>query len=126
MPDRKSDGRRNNGGRREGAGRPPGPAVPSKYKMLRDLARTYTEEAFETIVTLMRETKDERLRLACANAILDRGHGKPRDHIAVEQQEVLRASYPTLEEVKADLIAHGLPIDHLLNMPKLIEPDPKR
>jgi hypothetical protein len=29
--------------------------VPTKYKMLRDLARTYTEEAFETIVTLMRD-----------------------------------------------------------------------
>ena len=126
MPNRKSDGRRNNGGRREGAGRPPGPAVPSKYKMLRDLARNYTEEAFETIVTLMRETEDEWLRLACANAILDRGHGKPRDHIAVEQQDVVRASYPTLEEVKADLIAHGLPIDHLLKMPKLIEHDRKR
>jgi len=27
MPDRKSDGRRNNGGRREGAGRPPGPGI---------------------------------------------------------------------------------------------------
>src|SRR6266516_1471889 len=76
--DPKPDGRRNNGGKREGAGRPPGPTVPSKYKILRDLACAYTEEAFETIVTLMRETKDEWLRLACANAILDRGHGKPR------------------------------------------------
>jgi hypothetical protein len=94
--------------------------------MLRDLARTYTEKAFETIVTLMRETKDERLRLACANAILDRGHGKPRDHIAVEQQDVITMQNPTLEDIKADLIAHGLPIDHLLNVPKLIEHDRKR
>jgi hypothetical protein len=92
---------------REGAGRPPGPTVPSKYKILRDLACTYTEEAFETIVTLMRETKDEWLRLDCANAILDRGHGKPREHIAVEQQDIIAMKYPTLDEIKADLIAHG-------------------
>ena len=52
-------------------------ALPAR-ECRRDLACTYTPQAFETIVTLMRETKDEWLRLACANAILDRGHGKPR------------------------------------------------
>jgi hypothetical protein len=124
--DRKSDGRRNNGGRREGAGRPPGPAVPSKYKMLRDLACTYTEEAFEAILRTMRTTKDEWLRFACANAVLDRGHGKPREHGTFEAQEVIALQYPTLEEIKADLIARGLPIEHLLEVPKLIEHDPKR
>jgi hypothetical protein len=124
--DRKSDGRRNNGGRREGAGRPPGPAVPSKYKMLRDLACTYTEEAFEAILRTMRTTKDEWLRFACANAVLDRGHGKPREHVTFEAQEVIAMQYPTLEEIKADLIARGLPIEHLLEVPKLIEHDPKR
>jgi hypothetical protein len=124
--DHKPDGRRNNGGRREGAGRPPGPATPSVYKKLRDLACTHTEEAFEMILKLMRETEDEWLAFACANAVLDRGHGKPRDHIAVELQEVITKQYPTLEEIKADLIAHGLPIDHLLKVPKLIKHDSKR
>jgi hypothetical protein len=120
--DHKPDGRRNNGGRREGAGRPPGPATPTKWKMLRDLAVTYTEEAFETILYLMRTSEDEWLRLACANVVLDRGHGKPRDHVTVEQQADIATPYPTLEELEAALIAEGIPIDRL-KAPKLIEHD---
>ena len=124
--DRKPDGRRFNGGKRQGAGRPPGPAGGPKFRILRDLAATYTQEAIETIRTMMHNSKDEWLRFACANALLDRGHGKPRDHVAIEQQEIIAMEYPTLEDIKADLIAHGLPIDHLLKMPKLIEHDAKR
>ena len=68
----------------------------------------------------MRTSEDEWLRLACANVVLDRGHGKPRDHVTVEQQETIVARYPTFEEIKADLIRRGLPIDHM-QAPKLIE-----
>jgi hypothetical protein len=36
-------------------------------------------------------------------------YGKPREHVTIEQQDaVLKLEYPTLEEIKADLIANGL------------------
>ena len=121
--DRKPDGRRFNGGKRQGAKRPPGPAGGPKFRIVRDLAATYTEEAIETIRTLMHNSKDEWLRFACANALLDRGHGKPRETAIFEQQEALTATYQSLDEIKAELKRRGLPIDHLEN-PKLIEHEP--
>jgi hypothetical protein len=39
--------------------------------------------------------------LAYANVVLDRRHGKPRDHVTVEQQDDIATPYPTLEEVEA-------------------------
>jgi hypothetical protein len=39
------------------------------------------------------------------------------------QQEALTATYPSLDELKAELKARGLPIDHLED-PKLIELEP--
>jgi hypothetical protein len=121
--DHKPDGRRFNGGKRQGAGRPPGPTGGPKWRTLRDLAGTYTEEAIETLRSMMRNSKDDWLRLACANALLDRGHGKPREAAIFEQQETLTARYQSLDEIKAELIANGLPIDHLEH-PKLIELKP--
>jgi hypothetical protein len=44
-----------------------------------------------------------------------------REHDTLEQQEVLAVQYKTLDEIKAELIARGLPIDHL-QAPKLIKP----
>ncbi len=66
------------------------------------------------------------LAFACMKELNDRGWGKPRDTLVVEQQDaVMLARYPTLDEIKADLIPHGLPIDHL-EAPKLIEHESKR
>jgi hypothetical protein len=90
--DRKPDGRRFNGGKRQGAGRPPGPAGGPKWRTLRDLAATYSEEAIETLRSMMHNSKDDWLRLACANALLDRGHGKPRETAIFEQQEACQVS----------------------------------
>ena len=41
-----------------------------------ELARSYTVEAIETLVDLMRHGKDERVRGTAAQALLDRGWGK--------------------------------------------------
>ena len=56
----------------------------------------------------MHNSKDEWLRFACANALLDRGHGKPRETAIFEQQEALIANYPSLDEIKPSLKARGL------------------
>ena len=43
-----------------------------------ELARSYTVEAIETLVDLMRRGKDERVRGTAAQALLDRGWGKAK------------------------------------------------
>ena len=83
--DRPPKGQNPRGGKREGAGRPPGPnGRGAAFKHLRELARSYTEEAVLTIVEMMRTAEDPWVGLACAKAILDRGFGKPRKGEVVE------------------------------------------
>ena len=43
-----------------------------------ELARSYTLEAIETLVDLMRHGRDERVRGTAAQALLDRGWGKAK------------------------------------------------
>ena len=43
-----------------------------------ELARSYTVEAIDTLVELMRDGKDERVRGTAAQALLDRGWGKAK------------------------------------------------
>ena len=125
--DRPPKGQSPRGGKREGAGRPPGPnGRGAAFKHLRELARSHTEEAVLTIVNIMRnKSNDGWLRLACANAILDRGFGKPREEQVVEQEDLLTTEYRTVDEIEAALIAKGIPIDRL-RAPKLIEHDNDR
>ena len=42
------------------------------------MARSYTLEAIDTLVELMRNGKDERMRGTAAQALLDRGWGKAK------------------------------------------------
>ena len=112
--DRPPKGQNPWGGKREGAGRPPGPnGRGAAFKHVRELARSYTEEAFLTIVDIMRTSEDAWLRLDCAKEILDRAFGKPREGQVVEQEDKLTKEYETLADIEAQLIAEGLPIDRL-------------
>ena len=43
-----------------------------------ELARSYTLEAIETLVDLMRHGRDERVRGTAAQALIDRGWGKAK------------------------------------------------
>ena len=45
------------------------------------LARSYSTEAIETLVDLMRNARDDRVRGTAAQALLDRGFGKPKVEI---------------------------------------------
>ena len=62
-----------------------------KYKVA-ELARTYTSEAIDTLVDLMRYGKDERVRGTAAQALLDRGWGKPKQELLTEESGGLLAS----------------------------------
>ena len=49
---------------------------PKDEHRVAELARSYTLEAIDTLVELMRHGKDERVRGTAAQALLDRGWGK--------------------------------------------------
>ena len=69
------------GGARMGAGRPAG--VPNKATReqgarLSELAKSYTDIAFSTLVDVAMNGSSDAARIAAANSILDRGYGKPK------------------------------------------------
>src|SRR5215469_2472053 len=50
---------------------------PKGHGDLRELARQHTEDALATLVEICRNGENEGARVAAANALLDRGWGKP-------------------------------------------------
>lgn len=72
------------GGARPGAGRPKG--VPDKATAelkasLEELARTHTETALNVLVQVAQSSESDAARVGAANALLDRGYGKPRQGV---------------------------------------------
>lgn len=66
------------------------------------LARTFSLEAIETLADLMRTAKDERIRSTAAQALLDRGWGKPRMSVSTEGEG---SSYVSaLRAISADVL----------------------
>ena len=79
-PEKESIAIKSRGGRRPGAGRPLG--VPNKLtRPIRELAALHSEDCIAVLVELRDHAEAEQVRLAAANALLDRGHGKPRQEI---------------------------------------------
>ena len=84
---------------------------PKDEHNVNDLARSYTTEALETLVELMREGKDERVRGTAAQALLDRGWGKPKVEVLTENadyraalQEVSHLIMREQEGLKSDIL----------------------
>ena len=57
---------------------------PKDEARVAELARSYTAEAIDTLVELMRYGKDDRVRGTAAQALLDRGWGKPKVEVVSE------------------------------------------
>ena len=57
---------------------------PKDEARVAELARSYTSEAIDAMVELMRHGKDERVRGTAAQALLDRGWGKPKLEVVNE------------------------------------------
>ena len=73
------------GGARPGAGRPAG--SPNKATgSLRDKARGYTDQALEALFQIALGGESEAARVSAANAILDRGYGKPSQVLAGDEE----------------------------------------
>ena len=73
---------------------------PKDVHRVAELARSYTAEAIETLVDLMRYGKDERVRGTAAQALLDRGWGKAK----VEVVSNAESSYLELLQAVNDQI----------------------
>lgn len=62
-------------------------------------AQEYGIEALETLAKVMRNTKaDPRARVAAANALLDRGYGKPAQTIQGDPENPLQHDVTGLDE----------------------------
>lgn len=51
---------------------------------LRALARTYTQEAVKTLAAVMRKAKTPQSRAFAAEKLLERGWGKPTQHVTAD------------------------------------------
>jgi hypothetical protein len=80
---------------------------PKDEHRVAELARSYTVEAIETLVELMRDGKDERVRGTAAQALLDRGWGKAKVEVVTGAEgsylDVLRAVNERLVRGKRDV-----------------------
>ena len=66
------------GGKRPGAGRPKGAANKATV-VVKEAAQAFTADAISTLAEIMRSTEHPAAaRVSAANALLDRGHGKPK------------------------------------------------
>ena len=57
---------------------------PKDEARVAELARSHTLEAINTLVELMRHGKDDRVRGTAAQALLDRGWGRPKVEVVSE------------------------------------------
>ena len=72
------------GGRRPGAGRPKGSknaATKEADATIGELARQHGADALAALVEIATGGTSEAARVSAANALLDRGYGKPTQHV---------------------------------------------
>ena len=76
----------------------PGGRPKDEYKVA-ELARSYTVEAVETLVDLMRHSRDDRVRGTASQALLDRGWGKAKVEVATSGGETYIEALQAAAEV---------------------------
>ena len=80
------------GGYRNGAGRPTGSlnkTSSERGQRLSELAKDYTHDALLTLVDVAKNGRSDAARVSAANALLDRGYGKPAVKEEVEHLDLL-------------------------------------
>src|SRR6266478_2885199 len=117
---RKGRSGKGSGGKREGAGRKPGGSNPSTLEF-RNHAREFTIRAIDLYVEVMENTKNPLpLRMEAANWLIERGHGRPQQNVAIEPENQTTVQFNTFEDVKIALLEEGIDFDRL-PMPRLID-----
>lgn len=71
-----------NGWKKGESGNPSG--RPKVVQELRELAREHTATALNTLIELMQNDPNGKVRLEAANSVLDRGYGKPSQSVCVD------------------------------------------
>jgi hypothetical protein len=80
----------------------PGGRPRDEFKVA-ELARSYTVEAVETLVDLMRHSTDDRVRGTASQALLDRGWGKAKVEVATSGgQSYIEALQAAAEVIRAE------------------------
>ena len=103
-------GQNEHGGARRHAGRPPNSARnASDRKALALVASEYTMEALNTMVTLMRKSKTDAVKLMAADRILDRAVGRAPMQIDVTALRHDEIVYQSAAEIRAELLRRGVP-----------------
>jgi hypothetical protein len=64
-------------------GRPKG-ALNKATADVKIAAQAYTDRALKTLASIMDNSESDTARVAAANSILDRGHGKPKQSMDVD------------------------------------------
>ena len=54
---------------------------------VRDMAKVYTPEALAVLRRIMKQSPDDRARVAAANSLLDRGWGKPAQSVDITNSD---------------------------------------
>ena len=72
---------------------------PRDENKVAELARSHTTEAIDTLVDLMRHGKDDRVRGTAAQALLERGWGKPRVEVATTHKNNSESFIEALQAV---------------------------
>ena len=88
------------GGYRSGAGRPTGSlnkTTSVQSQRLSELAKDYTHDALLTLVDVAKNGRSDAARVSAANALLDRGYGKP----AVKEEIEAIDLPPVVIQIKA-------------------------
>ena len=81
---------------------------PKVVAEVKELARAHTGEAIETLVSIMNNPKAApAARVSAANALLDRGYGKPPQHITGEGAAFLRRSFARASQERGGVAGHG-------------------
>lgn len=94
----------NNTSFRKGQSGNPG-GRPKGLTQLRELARVHTQEAFETLIEIMRDKgAKEMARLSAANSVLDRAWGRPIQDTGLEEDQNSKLpSEMTFQEMREEM-----------------------
>ena len=107
---------------------------PKVVAEVKELARAHTREAIETLVSIMSNPKAApAARVSAANALLDRGYGKPPQHITgeggpsfvVRLPDVAPNAQAWLDQVKPMLTSTDVQHEVQHETDKVIEPSSK-
>ena len=88
-------------------------STPRLFRSADNLAREHTERAIETIAHIMDDwTAEDRDRIAAANALLDRAHGKPVNaviQVPMNRQIAQQLAAMSDQELEDQMMAQPLP-----------------